>query len=494
MVYVFIFLFIFSIFCTFKSFMSKYSIFFLIIIWSLIGLLYTTLLRVAMNGNYAAFDWFNNMDTAFFMSLIKGKVSFFTLIRLFNIFTALYVFTTIIFIQVYTPKLTGSVKKTVFTYGLIFLVALSYIIFYDPATTYRFYRLVVENGHSFFIIQCIDFGFYICIYSAMILPIVFLLKKYRILTSVYEKKRLIGVGAFVILSEILWSMLYKINFIRSPYFTQPTSNIIVPYSSSVDYNNTYTITILLLIVCMFFIIINFNVIRQDGLIHRLIIRKQTQTMNENFQKTFHSVKNVIFSHKLLLNRAQQAEGEERDALLNTLNEKIDNYLNHLSLMFASDSTLGDFSEELVYVSDILDDTIDRLDIPSGITLNRDYAQKAEEIYADSFYLNDALLNIFHNAVQAIEATERGGGEITVSASYEFEWLLISIADNGVGMTRKEQKSIFTPFFTTKSRINNWGVGLAFTASIIKYHKGKISFKSKKNHGTTFYILLPAKKR
>ena len=52
------------------------------------------------------------------------------------------------------------------------------------------------------------------------------------------------------------------------------------------------------------------------------------------------------------------------------------------------------------------------------------------------------------------------------------------------------RNIFKEFYTTKTRIDNWGIGLAFSKRILKYHHGNISLKSKPGIGTTFYVLLP----
>lgn len=445
-----------------------------------------------MLGNYVTIDWFNNFDSAMFLSIIKNKISFFTLVRLFNIFTAVYFVTMIFFIRSYIPASGLSKKATSLKYALVLTSVAAYVVFYDPSITYRFYCLIQEGRFPFFWLQTADLIFYVLIITAIVSPVIFLMTKHRILLTTYKKRQIFGVCSFIILSDILWVILHKLSGLRHLYLTQSVADIISPHPYTINYNSNYTFIMLLLIGCMFYITINFNIIRQEGLISRLILYRQTRAMNKNFYKTFHSIKNVIFSYKLLLNRAQQATGDEHDNLLCELDTKIENYLNHLSLMLSSDNTLGDFTEEIVYVSDFLDETIDRLDLPKNISLIKDYEHHKEEISADTFYLSDAILNIFHNAAQAIEMSSNESGIITVSVSCEFEWTVIAITDDGVGMSRKTQKSIFNPFFTTKSRINNWGIGLSFTSTIIKYHKGKISFKSKKNHGTTFYILLPRK--
>lgn len=95
-------------------------------------------------------------------------------------------------------------------------------------------------------------------------------------------------------------------------------------------------------------------------------------------------------------------------------------------------------------------------------------------------------NLIKNAVDAME----GSGNITVDIRPEKNTAIIEITDTGKGIARKNQKAIFNPGFTTKSR--GWGLGLTLTKRIIEdYHGGLIYVKkSELGVGTTFAIELP----
>lgn len=95
-------------------------------------------------------------------------------------------------------------------------------------------------------------------------------------------------------------------------------------------------------------------------------------------------------------------------------------------------------------------------------------------------------NLIKNAVDAME----GSGNITVDIRSEKNTAVIEITDTGKGIARKNQKAIFNPGFTTKSR--GWGLGLTLTKRIIEdYHGGLIYVKkSELGVGTTFAIELP----
>ncbi|MBD5213316.1 MAG: ATP-binding protein [Bacteroidales bacterium] len=95
-------------------------------------------------------------------------------------------------------------------------------------------------------------------------------------------------------------------------------------------------------------------------------------------------------------------------------------------------------------------------------------------------------NLIKNAVDAMD----GSGSITVTVSSYAHWGIVSVADTGKGIHRKNYKTIFNPGYTTKTR--GWGLGLALARRIIdQYHRGHIYVaESEVGKGTTFRIELP----
>lgn len=97
-----------------------------------------------------------------------------------------------------------------------------------------------------------------------------------------------------------------------------------------------------------------------------------------------------------------------------------------------------------------------------------------------------LENLVKNAIDTME----GEGNLYISVVREANQVAIDIRDNGKGISKRRQTTIFQPGFTTKKR--GWGLGLSLTKRIIEtYHKGKIFVSwSEPDKGTTFRILLP----
>jgi len=107
-------------------------------------------------------------------------------------------------------------------------------------------------------------------------------------------------------------------------------------------------------------------------------------------------------------------------------------------------------------------------------------------------LNQVFMNILNNAIYAIkentQRTEKGKLEITTT--FDDQFVIISIKDNGIGMSEEVREKIFDPFFTTKPIGKGTGLGMSITFSIINDHRGVINLHTKYSIGTEFIIQLP----
>lgn len=95
-------------------------------------------------------------------------------------------------------------------------------------------------------------------------------------------------------------------------------------------------------------------------------------------------------------------------------------------------------------------------------------------------------SLITNASEAIKET----GEIHIRTSQEGDHLVISIKDNGVGISKENLERIFEPFFSTKEIGRGTGLGLSADYGIIKEHKGHIEVKSELGQGSEFIVFLP----
>jgi signal transduction histidine kinase len=108
-----------------------------------------------------------------------------------------------------------------------------------------------------------------------------------------------------------------------------------------------------------------------------------------------------------------------------------------------------------------------------------------KLLIDSEQIQKVLTNLLLNANEAI----RNGGEIRVATEQKDRWIILSVSDNGCGMSEEFiEKSLFHPFKTTKKQ--GMGIGLFHSKMIVEAHHGRIEVESEEGKGTTFRVFLP----
>jgi signal transduction histidine kinase len=124
---------------------------------------------------------------------------------------------------------------------------------------------------------------------------------------------------------------------------------------------------------------------------------------------------------------------------------------------------------------------------SSIAIRTELAEEMPDVMADPVQLQQALMNLMLNAIEAMKDT---GGELTVTSQLgEDSELLIEVRDTGVGLPAKNPHQIFESFVTTKP--HGTGMGLAITRSIVESHGGRLWAIASTGPGATFLFTLPS---
>jgi two-component system NtrC family sensor kinase len=106
-------------------------------------------------------------------------------------------------------------------------------------------------------------------------------------------------------------------------------------------------------------------------------------------------------------------------------------------------------------------------------------------------INQVLMNLINNCIQAIKAKENHENEsIMIETADQRDFVSIVITDTGIGMSDEVKQRIFEPFFTTKNVGEGTGLGLSIVFGIIEDHHGTIDVQSELCKGTRFTITLP----
>ncbi len=146
----------------------------------------------------------------------------------------------------------------------------------------------------------------------------------------------------------------------------------------------------------------------------------------------------------------------------------------------------------------------RSTIPATIEIKQNINKNCGVIKADPTQIHQVIMNLFTNAFHALESS---GGILTVTLKeielLEYDltlpdiipgnYIYLSIADNGIGMSKIVKDKIFDPFFTTKEKGKGTGMGLSVVHGIVNNLNGKIIVYSEPSQGTEFNIYFPVEK-
>jgi two-component system NtrC family sensor kinase len=130
---------------------------------------------------------------------------------------------------------------------------------------------------------------------------------------------------------------------------------------------------------------------------------------------------------------------------------------------------------------------------NGVDVRLDISDKTPLVHGDAGQLQQVLINLFNNALDAInERHGVQGGELVINSGPDGNNMVrISVKDNGCGIGIEDQKKIFSPFYTTKPVGKGTGLGLSVCYGIIDAMGGSLDVSSEKGSGSTFTIRLPA---
>ncbi|MCE3255474.1 MAG: two-component sensor histidine kinase [Rickettsiaceae bacterium] len=106
------------------------------------------------------------------------------------------------------------------------------------------------------------------------------------------------------------------------------------------------------------------------------------------------------------------------------------------------------------------------------------------------HIVQVLINLIFNAGKAIIKSGTKKGIIRIDARKENNRVIISVSDNGIGMSEEIRQKVFDPFFTTNDVGEGMGLGLSVSHTIIKNHGGNLMVESKLGEGSKFYFDLP----
>jgi putative PEP-CTERM system histidine kinase len=207
-----------------------------------------------------------------------------------------------------------------------------------------------------------------------------------------------------------------------------------------------------------------------------------QTMSVFF---VHDLKNTASTLSLMLQNMSVHYDDpafKEDALrgISKSVNHINDLINRLTLFRKENAIEMTYSE----LNDLVESILSDLQVPSHIKIAKELRPLPKQRFNPE-QIQKVVTNLILNAQQSIN----GQGEIRVETERQNGWVLLSVSDNGCGMSREfVDGSLFRPFQTTKK--NGIGIGMFQSKMIIEAHGGKIEVETQIGRGTTFRVLLP----
>ncbi len=127
---------------------------------------------------------------------------------------------------------------------------------------------------------------------------------------------------------------------------------------------------------------------------------------------------------------------------------------------------------------------------AGVEVETSFASSIPFIRANPDEVQQVLLNLLTNALDAMNGQEGRRNVLRVSTEIEGDRVAVHFTDSGCGIPANLEERIFEPFFSTKGVGKGTGLGLAISLGIVKAHGGRIAVKSRVNNGSTFTVELP----
>jgi PAS domain S-box-containing protein len=152
---------------------------------------------------------------------------------------------------------------------------------------------------------------------------------------------------------------------------------------------------------------------------------------------------------------------------------------------------GDLQAEALQLNDLVREVLGLLDFEirrQRVEARLELADALPLVAADRILIQQVLVNLLRNAVEAMAGREHGPRQIIVRSNLAPEGVAISVTDTGPGLTEDQFSRAFEPYFTTKN--HGTGLGLAICRSAIEAHGGRIWAHSESAGGATFEFLLP----
>ncbi|MEM7675687.1 MAG: ATP-binding protein [Myxococcota bacterium] len=213
------------------------------------------------------------------------------------------------------------------------------------------------------------------------------------------------------------------------------------------------------------------------------------------RRVAHEIKNPLFPIQMSIETLQKSYDKQHPKLSEIVRESTKTVLeevqalNRLVTEFSKFARLPPPDRQPLEITKLFAHVLELYGTEGRVVADLEPLHSLPMLHADREQMNRVLINLVKNALEAMDPTDgQQAGKVRLDARLgDGNTVLLTIADDGPGMTPSIQDEIFTPYFTTKPE--GTGLGLAIVDRIVAEHGGEILVRST-GQGTTFTLRLP----
>jgi two-component system nitrogen regulation sensor histidine kinase NtrY len=223
---------------------------------------------------------------------------------------------------------------------------------------------------------------------------------------------------------------------------------------------------------------------------KLAQSEREEAWQEMAKQVAHEIKNPLTPMRLTVQSFQRKFDTNDPNLKQKINDYSETLIQQIDTMSSVASAFSNFASMPAQQNETLN-VVDVVELTMDI-FNEEYVHfkaEQEEIISkiDRTQLIRIITNLVKNAIQAFPENQENKA-VCVNIKKALNNVIITVADNGMGIAKEDFNRIFEPKFTTKS--SGMGLGLGIIKNIIENYKGTITLESQKGKGTTFTVSLP----
>ena len=215
-------------------------------------------------------------------------------------------------------------------------------------------------------------------------------------------------------------------------------------------------------------------------------------ISHEINQPLNSIKIISSGSLLLYEQGKEISAAEYAESLREISRQTDaisNIISHLRSVIRQDASTVIPCDVNVAVRNSLG-LVGKQLASHGVTVKSVLQENLPPISAVSTALEEVVINLLVNGMQALDGMEKTNKRITIRTYFQ-DRVWMEIQDNGPGIHPTLVKKIFEPFFSTKTGVSNLGLGLAIVSSIVTSYHGSIEAVSDGISGTLFRIAFPA---